>query len=338
MQEELINQSDMERINSLSLEPLAPEMIHTRSMYLCSDQICETDWGQFSLNALRQIAERVVGEAVLCGHDKTSLPIGRFYRAELVERPGPGDGPPEKWVRAWFYWLKSTNNADDLARNIDGGIYREVSISWRFQAAECSICGGNIKICGHTPGRLYKDKRCTFLIDRIVDVLEGSIVYRAADRKACLEGARGADSRRAAPDRRIITLCRFLRETANGSARALVYPAGGWLEAVSLRLGYAPGSEAQVRETVAGKASQVLLDLSGAAPSDLSNTIRLFRSRCGSRASLFCCRTVADAEPVDSAADALVTAMLNAGAAVECYRADAVPDGLWVSASGTWEE
>jgi len=181
----------MAAINRLSIIPLQAEQVYIRSMYLCSDRLCLQDWGRFSPAALEQICKLVVGQSVIAGHDRSRLPIARFFRAEVIERPDdPMDeeGRPVHWVRAWFYWLRGTSGSKDLQLNIDGGIYREVSISWRYRKAVCSICGGAIQQCSHVPGREYEEERCTFTIDEVAEVLEGSIVYKGAEPGTRLEG------------------------------------------------------------------------------------------------------------------------------------------------------
>ena len=181
----------MEAINRLAQRELARDEVYIRSMYLCSTQLCETDWCRFSGKALHEIARKVVGESVLAGHDKHSLPVARFFRATVVDRPevpDPETGRPTHWVRAWFYWLKETQGASDLALNIDGGIYREVSISWRYRGGRCSICNRPTHSCAHVPGEIYEGLRCYTWIDEVVDVLEGSLVYRGADRETGILG------------------------------------------------------------------------------------------------------------------------------------------------------
>lgn len=195
-------------INRLAQTPLAPDDVYIRSMYLCSNQLCESDWSRFSDRALDQIRDKVVGESVLAGHDKKSLPVARFFKAAVVDRPDvpdPETGLPTKWVRAWFYWLKATHGARDLALNMDGGIYREVSISWRFRAARCAVCNHSPRSCPHVPGEVYDGVGCYQWIDEIVDVLEGSLVYRGADRSTGIAGDRDA-----APNDSRVTLARML--------------------------------------------------------------------------------------------------------------------------------
>ncbi len=185
------DEEHMSLINRLTQTPLTRAQVLIRSMYLCSSQLCESDWSRFSEQALRQICRKVVGECVLAGHDKRSLPVARFFKAALVERPDvpdPETGQPGLWIRAWFYWLADTQGARDLALNMDGGIYREVSISWTYRGGRCSICGQAPHTCGHIPGQVYDGQRCYTWIDEIVDVLEGSLVYRGADRETGITG------------------------------------------------------------------------------------------------------------------------------------------------------
>jgi hypothetical protein len=199
-QEETYTPEDEEHlvlINRLAQKPLSRDQVYIRSMYLCSNQMCDSDWCRFSPIALEQIREKVVGQSVLAGHDRKSLPVARFFKATLVERaevPDLETGLPTQWIRAWFYWLKETTGAQDLALNMDGGIYREVSISWRYRGGRCSICEQHPRSCEHIPGGLYEGHRCYVWIDEILDVLEGSLVYRGADRETGITGEHGMTS------------------------------------------------------------------------------------------------------------------------------------------------
>ena len=180
------NADIMEAINLLAQKKLSRDEVEVRSMYLCSSQFCEVDGCRFSDQALEQICRKIAGESVLAGHDKRSLPVARFFKAAVMERADVSDpetGQPTLWVRAWFYWLKGTQSSRDLALNIDGGIYREVSISWRYRGGRCSVCERRPRSCPHVPGQRYDGVLCYTWIDDIVDVLEGSLVYRGADRQ-----------------------------------------------------------------------------------------------------------------------------------------------------------
>ncbi|MGC9329056.1 MAG: hypothetical protein ACP5I1_15590, partial [Candidatus Hinthialibacter sp.] len=117
-------------------------------------------------------------------------PLARFYKARVEQRGTDEQGEPLYYVRAWFYWLRDTSGAKDLLLNIDGGIYREASLAWRYDAWRCSICGAANGACGHQVGKTYGGKTCCRLIDHVAEVLEGSLVYKSADKDTFLAGLR----------------------------------------------------------------------------------------------------------------------------------------------------
>lgn len=193
-EESPVNEEDMKLIHRFAPGRLDPNQVYTRSMYLCSTQPCLSDGCQFTRNALEEICERIVGLSVLTGHDRSSLPLARFYKAAVVQQGGCESGEPVFFVRAWFYWLRDTTGAKDLLLNIDGGIYREASLAWRFDSWRCSVCQAPNGSCGHRVGSLYNGTRCFRLIDRITEVLEGSLVYKSADRNTYLAGSRSLET------------------------------------------------------------------------------------------------------------------------------------------------
>ncbi|MBI1389271.1 MAG: hypothetical protein GC154_12570 [bacterium] len=183
------SEDDMALINRLAASPLRADQVYVRAMLICSTQPCESDGCQFTPEALEQIASIIVGRSVLPGHNRQSLPLARFFKAEVTRAPEDGEA---MFVRAWFYWLRGVSGARDLLLNVDGGIYREVSLAWKFNAWRCSICGQANGRCSHRPGEAYQGARCYRLIDRVTEVLEGSLVYKSADRGTNIVGARSA--------------------------------------------------------------------------------------------------------------------------------------------------
>ncbi len=176
---------NMELVNEFSQVPLKRDEVYIRSMYLCNDMI-DAYASRFTVEALEEITRLVVGESVLKGHQHSSLPIARFFKAEVVEKDD------HNWVRAWFYWLKDTEGALDLARNIDGGVYREVSISWRYKTAACNICHEDIRKCPHIPGDYYSGELCFYEMSEIQEVLEGSLVFKGGQIGTSIAGERSA--------------------------------------------------------------------------------------------------------------------------------------------------
>jgi len=195
-----VSADDLALINRYALEPLTAADVYVRSMYLASNQICEQDWRAFTRASLDQIAALVRGQSVMVGHNRETLPVARFFSASVVERGELGQRGvvgisgenivqltegPTAWVRAWFYWLRATQDAEDLKRKIDGGIYREGSISWISEVERCSICGHEAwdwENCQHWAGQMYDGQRCVYVVERVRDVLEGSIVFKGADK------------------------------------------------------------------------------------------------------------------------------------------------------------
>ncbi|MGI6454918.1 MAG: hypothetical protein ACOX5R_04775 [bacterium] len=187
-QEHQITADDLERINALAPESLRADQVYVRSMYLCSSLPCDADGCCFTRNALEQIAGKIVGQSVLAGHNRTRLPLARFFKAAVVQNGITEAGEPVWYVRAWFYWLRETSGAKDLLLNIDGGIYREASLAWRYAGWRCSICLADNGNCSHRVGTVYNGRRCYRLIEQVSEVLEGSLVYKAADRNTILSG------------------------------------------------------------------------------------------------------------------------------------------------------
>lgn len=183
-----ISPEDLKRIHRFSSVPLRADQVYVRSMLVASNQPCDSDGCQFTRNALEQIAERIVGQSVLSGHNRASLPLARFFKADVISA-GQNNGASQDGVRAWFYWLRDTSGSKDLLLNIDGGIYREVSLSWRFNRWHCSICHSENGQCSHQVGKTYQGKTCYRVIDSILDVLEGSLVYKGADSNTVLNRA-----------------------------------------------------------------------------------------------------------------------------------------------------
>ncbi len=151
--------------------------VYVRAMYLVSDQV-NSFGGCFPVDEHALLCRLLIDSPVMVGHRKDKLPIGRTFHAVPVERDGC------HWVKSYFYWLRSSTDAENLRENIDGGVYKECSIAFTFLLPECSICGRDIRQCRHEPLVEYETggerRRCYFNYRRIERVLEASLVYRGA--------------------------------------------------------------------------------------------------------------------------------------------------------------
>ncbi|MEE8576265.1 MAG: hypothetical protein V3T31_03330 [candidate division Zixibacteria bacterium] len=151
--------------------------VHVRAMYVVSDAV-NSYGGRFPIDEHAHLAELLVDSPLLIGHRKDKLPVGRTFHAVTETMNG------QHWVKSYFYWLRSADQAESLAENIDGGIYKECSIGFTFALAECSICGKDIRTCDHEPLQSYsvngQSVECHFNYRKIERVLETSLVYRGA--------------------------------------------------------------------------------------------------------------------------------------------------------------
>lgn len=169
----------VERINTTVKppEPVTTGDVYIRAMYLVSDQI-NSYGGCFPAEEHQRLIELLIDSPVMVGHRKDQLPIARNFSAEMVQKNGVN------WIKVYFYWLKNADGGDDLRRNIDGGIYKEGSISFLFNFPECSICGSDIRDCGHRPLAEYSVDgqmvKAYFNYRQVVKVLETSLVYRGS--------------------------------------------------------------------------------------------------------------------------------------------------------------
>ena len=154
-------------------EALSADDVYIRAMFVASDQV-NSFGGKFPIDELQNLARFIIDSPVMVGHRKDRLPIGRNFFGKVEHKDGI------HWVKSYFYWLKSAYNAEDLRRNIDGGIYKECSLGFTFHVAECSICGKDIRLCNHEPFQKYNNQQCHFNYRRIERVLETSLVYRGA--------------------------------------------------------------------------------------------------------------------------------------------------------------
>jgi hypothetical protein len=182
---EVLPASMVDLINSNIKPPtqVEPGDVYVRAMYIVSDQV-NSFGGRFPEDEHARLAELLIDSPVLIGHRKDKLPVGRNFHAEKVTR----DNHP--WVKSYFYWLRSSDDAAQLRDNIDGGIYKECSVAFTFGLPECSICGRDIRRCEHEPFEDYEvggeRHSCHFNYRQIERVLETSLVYRGAVPKTAI--------------------------------------------------------------------------------------------------------------------------------------------------------
>ncbi|MFH1699166.1 MAG: hypothetical protein ABIE07_01150 [Candidatus Zixiibacteriota bacterium] len=177
---ETYDQSLVDEINQRIRPPrsILEKDVYIRAMYIVSDNI-NSQGGRFGENELDALTDLIIDAPVMIGHRRDSLPVARNFKAERVNIDG------RQWVKAYFYWMKDSEGAVDFKNNMDGGIYKECSISFLFSFPECSICGKDIRQCHHVPFEEYDSPGgdhaiAHFWYRKIEKVLETSLVFRGA--------------------------------------------------------------------------------------------------------------------------------------------------------------
>lgn len=193
---------DLALINAYAVEPLGEGDVWVRSAMICNDIVDHYDT-QFTRRALVQIAELVPGVNLMRNHNEwqsDDLPVGRFFKAEVVDDGG------QKWVRGWFYVLRNDDFGDKCERYVAAGIWREVSVSWWMRSFVSSGDGKSMSETEYPPGStLPNGEKAVGIMDDVVEVNEVSLVARGGQKGTsirargdeCVEAILAARARRA---------------------------------------------------------------------------------------------------------------------------------------------
>ncbi|MCI9509257.1 MAG: hypothetical protein HFF10_05850 [Angelakisella sp.] len=178
---------DLELIGRYTRRTLAAEEVYTFPVILCDNDI-DRDGERFSVPALEKLAQLFVGRTGIFDHDpKGKNQTARIYRCQVERQEGKqtAAGEPYHCLRASAYLLRTAGN-QDLIREIDGGIKKEVSVGCSVGRAVCSICGADRRKdpCHHRPGEIYEGKICHVVLEDPTDAYEWSFVAVPAQPQA----------------------------------------------------------------------------------------------------------------------------------------------------------
>jgi hypothetical protein len=185
----------MDAIRKLAVGEVSEDQVFVGQMNLCNDRH-DRSGEKFPKAYLERFAQTLPGKSVLKGHDYSSLPVGRFLDAEIVETDGVSH------LLTTYYMLKSA----DLIPLIEGGVVKDVSIGFYGDRKDCDICSrdyegywkGEEDPCPHTIGFDYDGKLCTVTWSgntEKVEAVEGSFVYLGCqyDAQSVPMGSNGID-------------------------------------------------------------------------------------------------------------------------------------------------
>ncbi|MBQ8787662.1 MAG: hypothetical protein IJZ61_08510 [Oscillospiraceae bacterium] len=182
----------LEHLNRFTRREHTAEEVYIFPVTLCDNEI-DRDNERFSREALDELAEKFVGVTGIFDHNpKGENQTARLFMTEVVKEDRMNSlGEKYASLRGYAYMVRTDSN-DDLIREIDGGIKKEVSVSCSAEKQICSICGADRreKPCRHVKGKKYGRKLCFFTLEDISDVYEWSFVavpaqIRAGVTKSC---------------------------------------------------------------------------------------------------------------------------------------------------------
>ena len=174
-------------------EKVSADELFVFDVELCDDRV-DRDGERFDAETLREFAPMFVGKTGIFDHEWSAKgQTARLFECEAVE-VGDGAGGADGCayggssvgrrtvLRGRAYMLCAGN--EQLIREIEAGIKREVSVGVAVRERRCSICGGVGGGCGHVAGREYGGVKCVRVLHGAADVYEWSFVAVPAQKGA----------------------------------------------------------------------------------------------------------------------------------------------------------
>lgn len=182
-----ITKEMLEKINTFTKREMSADEVYVFPVILCDNEI-DRDNERFSTNALNSLAKLFIGKTGIKDHNpKASNQTARIFETEVItdESRKTSAGECYTFLKASAYMVRTSKN-DDIIKEIDAGIKKEVSVSCSISKGICSICGTDTKesSCCHRKGKMYNGKRCHIILDCPTDAYEWSFVAVPAQKNA----------------------------------------------------------------------------------------------------------------------------------------------------------
>lgn len=177
----------LKALNRFTRRELTEDEVYIFSVILCDNEV-DRDYEKFSLKALQNMKELFLGKTGIFDHNtKENSQTARIFNTELVTDTTrkTADGEDYTYLKADAYMMKTSKN-DDLIKEIDGGIKKEVSVSCLTKSKVCSVCGCELSknMCAHKKGKVYNKKMCFNILSDVCDAYEWSFVSVPAQKNA----------------------------------------------------------------------------------------------------------------------------------------------------------
>ena len=172
-------ESQMRKINMLSRRELTQDDVYIFPVVLCDNDV-DRDFEQFSNDALDCLASLFIGKTGIFDHSmKSSDQTARVFEAYVESDDSKKTRTGETYCRLkGFAYMVRSEKTEDLIREIDAGIKKEVSVNCSVGSKSCSICGADLISgrCDHQRGKTYNGKLCYVILDNPTDAYEWSFV------------------------------------------------------------------------------------------------------------------------------------------------------------------
>ncbi len=181
-QEELL-----QALNQFTRRAHSADEVYIFDVLLCDNEI-DRDFERFSLSALQTMKTLFVGKTGIFDHNPSGTnQTARIFstRLETHSEQHTSTGEPYTCLKGSAYMVRTDSN-QDLIREIDAGIKKEVSVSCTATSHTCSVCGKDRRTggCPHVQGELYQGMLCHTVLSDITDAYEWSFVAVPAQRQA----------------------------------------------------------------------------------------------------------------------------------------------------------
>lgn len=167
---------ELEKINAQAYGELTAEDVYTFTLVLCDNEV-DRDLERFSVPALEKLAGMFTGRSGIFDHSMSGRDqVARIYECFTVRDPARTTraGEPYTALKARAYTLRGSA----LAREIEAGIKREVSVGCAVARSVCSVCGADLRSapCSHERGSVYDGVLCCAVLEDPTDAYEWSFV------------------------------------------------------------------------------------------------------------------------------------------------------------------
>lgn len=170
---------ELAKIHTFTKGAVRAQEVYAFTVLLCDNEV-DRDLERFTIPALHTLGKLFVGKSGIFDHSmRASDQVARVYDT-FVETDASRQtqaGEPYTALKAKAYMLREAEGGK-LARELEAGIKKEVSISCAVARTVCAVCGADLRTapCAHQKGKRYHGVLCHTVLDEPEDAYEWSFV------------------------------------------------------------------------------------------------------------------------------------------------------------------